>query len=59
MLLKVKLNGRILISLGVGLLISAILMNISFGNKLSGDVETEARKLGMVYPSEIKTVDVK
>ena len=58
-MLKVKLNGSILISLGVGILISAILMNISLRNKFSTDVETEARKLGMVYPAEIRTIEVK
>jgi hypothetical protein len=43
----------------VGILISAILMNISYGRKYQSDVETEARKLGMVYPSEIKTIEIK
>lgn len=43
----------------MGILISAILMNISYGKKYQNDVETQARKLGMVYPAEMKTIEIK
>lgn len=57
-----KLSGikrDFLVPLGIGIIISAILMNISFTSKFRRDIETEARKLGMVYPSEINTVNTK
>lgn len=34
-------------------------MNLSYSNKTLYYVETEARKLGMVYPSEIKVINTK
>lgn len=34
-------------------------MNISYKSKSRRNVETEARKLGMVYPSEISNVNTK
>ncbi len=45
------------ISIGIGIIVSAILMNISYSIKLNYLVEQEARKLGMVYPSEIKVLN--
>ena len=55
-----KLSGikrSFLVPLGIGIIISAILMNISSISKFRKDVEAEARKLGMVYPIEINTVN--
>lgn len=54
-----NIDGKILAAIGMGMLISAILMNMSYSKKFQRDVEVEARKLGMVYPSEIKTIEVK
>ena len=46
------------ISIGIGIIISAILMNTIYTVKLNSLVEQEARKLGMIYPSEIKVLDI-
>lgn len=54
-----SLKRDFLIPLGVGILISAILMNLSYATKMHFNVESEARKLGMVYPNEIKVINDK
>lgn len=41
------------------MIIAAILMNLSYSHKLKYNIEKEARKLGMKYPSEIKVMDPK
>lgn len=46
-----------LISLGIGIIISAILMNISYSVRMNFQIENEARKLGMIYPSESKVLN--
>jgi len=48
-----------LITLGIGILISALLMNLSYATKMQFNVEKEARKLGMIYPTETKAINVK
>mgnify|MGYP001212152809 CR=1 FL=1 len=42
------------IPLGIGILFAAILMNFSHGVLSDKEIEIEARKLGMIYPDEIK-----
>ncbi|TFZ39940.1 hypothetical protein E4100_06660 [Soehngenia longivitae] len=45
---------NVFIPLGVGVLLAAILMNFSYGSLSDKEIEIEARKLGMIYPEEIK-----
>lgn len=52
-----RLEGDLFIALGLGILMGTILMNISYKAKTQFNVETEARKLGMIYPSEVKVLD--
>lgn len=33
-------------------------MNLSFSSRYERDIEAEARRLGMVYPEEIQSVEV-
>jgi len=54
----IAVKGDFLIPLGIGILIAAILMNLSYAVKMQFNVEKEARKLGMVYPTEIKAINV-
>lgn len=44
--------------MGIGILISAILMNISYKSQLKFNIETKAREMGMVYPEELKIGDL-
>ncbi len=48
-----KIKSEVLISLGAGILIGAIAMNITFMAGINYKVEEKARALGMVYPDEI------
>lgn len=41
----------------MGILIAAMLMNIGYSTKDKLNVEIEARKLGMIYPSEAKVIN--
>ncbi|WP_312651426.1 hypothetical protein [Proteiniclasticum sp.] len=43
-----------LIALGSGILIGAVLMNLSGIMSVNGKIEEKARDLGMVYPEEIR-----
>lgn len=43
-----------LIALGCGIMMGAILMNLSFIMSVNGSVEEKARDLGMVYPEEVR-----
>jgi hypothetical protein len=43
--------------LGIGIIISAILMNMAYATKLNISIEREARKLGMIYPIETKVLE--
>ncbi len=42
---------------GIGLIISAILMNISYRATINLNVEKKARALGMIYPHELRVMD--
>ena len=53
--MRIKCN--VLIPLGVGLIISALLMNLSYSTLFKSRVEREARKLGMIYPYENKVLN--
>lgn len=41
-------------ALGVGLMIGALLMSISFQTKINFNIEEKARARGMVFPEEIR-----
>ncbi|MFZ7131472.1 MAG: hypothetical protein ACOWWR_03865 [Eubacteriales bacterium] len=41
---------------GVGITLAALLMQISYYTTLRLNVENEARKMGMVYPTEQKVL---
>ncbi len=41
-------------ALGVGLMIGALLMSISFQTKVNFNIEEKARARGMVFPEEIR-----
>jgi len=43
----------VLISLGTGIIIGAILMNITYMAGVNLKIEDKARAMGMVYPDEI------
>jgi hypothetical protein len=45
------------ISIGIGIIISALLMALSYSIRIDYMVEQEARKLGMIYPSEEKVLE--
>jgi len=45
-----------LISLGAGIIISAILMNSAYMAGLNFKIEEKARAMGMVYPEEVKVL---
>lgn len=47
-----------MIPFGIGILVATILMNISYSTKVDFDIETKARKMGMIYPSEIKAIEL-
>jgi hypothetical protein len=47
------MKSEVLISLGTGILIGAIVMNITYMAGVNLRVEEKARALGMVYPDEI------
>jgi hypothetical protein len=46
-----------LIPLGIGIIISALLMNMAYSTRLNLNIEKEARKLGMNYPTETKVLE--
>ena len=46
-----------MVSLGIGIIIAAILMQFYTYYTLRWNVESEAKKLGMVYPTEDKVLD--
>lgn len=46
-----------MIAFGLGLLVASILMNFFGGSALDVDIETEARKKGMIYPDEARVID--
>ena len=52
-----RIKCNILIPLGIGIIISAVLMNMAYSAKLNLNIEKEARKLGMVYPAEKKVLE--
>lgn len=53
-----KINSDYLIGIGIGIIIGVLLINLTVLNfSISANVEKEARKMGMVYPSEIKILD--
>ncbi|HCW74034.1 MAG TPA: hypothetical protein DHM90_09845 [Clostridiaceae bacterium] len=49
-----KVKSDVLIALGSGILIGAVLMNLSGVMSVNGKIEDKARDLGMVYPEEIR-----
>lgn len=46
-----------LVPLGIGIIVSAIIMNISYAAKVNINVEKKARALGMIYPYELKVME--
>lgn len=42
----------------MGIIIAAVLMNLSYSVKAKFKVEEEARKMGMIYPTEIRAIDL-
>lgn len=47
-----------MIPLGIGIIISAIFMNMAYSSKLSLNIEKQARELGMIYPTETKVLEI-
>lgn len=42
------------IALGAGIILGAVLMNLSLAFSMNRSIEEKARNLGMVYPEEVR-----
>lgn len=46
-----------LIAFGAGIIVAALLMQMSYYSTLRFQVEREAKKMGMIYPTEQKVLN--
>ena len=55
--INLKLNGHLILGIGLGIIITSIVIFPFFGKTSRAKIEIEARKMGMIYKDEVKVMD--